>query len=194
MENRKVVLVVGAALFVGLMMGLLLPAFFDSNETPPRMSPQVAQPVPDVRPELDFSLKENELKRQLQKRPNDVGLLVQLGNTYFDSNRYPESIEAYQKALALQPENPDVLTDLGIMFRRNGQPEKAVESFKKAALLSSTHPQSRMNLGIVLLYDLKDPEGARKALEDYLRVSGNSPEADSARALIAQIEASGGTR
>jgi len=189
MENRKIVLVIGAALFVGLMTGVLIPSFFGSGEPPSRRFSQAAKPAPYVRSDPDYTLKISELKRQLQKNPGDVGLLVQLGNTYFDSNRYPESIEAYLKALALKPGNPDVLTDLGIMYRRNGQPEKAVECFKKAALLSPKHPQSRMNLGIVLFFDLKDPEGAREALEEFIKVAGDSPEADSAKALITQIEA-----
>ena len=192
MDNRRIYLVIGAALFAGLMMGVLFPRFFGSKETPPRMPPQAEKPAAGLPQAPDYTLKISELRRQLQKNPNDVGLLVQLGNTYFDSNRYEESIEAYRKALALEPKNPDVLTDLGIMYRRNGQPEEAVESFRKAALLSPTHPQSRMNLGIVLFYDLGDPEGARKALEDFIEVSGDSSEAQNARALIAQIEKSMG--
>ena len=193
MESRKVILVVAAALFVGLMTGILAPKFFGGKEQAARVPPPSASMAPEVPRRPDYSLKINELKRLLQKQPNDAGLLVQLGNTYFDSNLYRESIEAYEKALAIKPGNPDVLTDLGIMYRRSGQPEKAVESFREAARLSPSHPQSRMNLGIVLFFDLGDGDGARKALEDFIRVSGEgSPEAENARALIAQIEKTAG--
>ncbi|UCG37910.1 MAG: tetratricopeptide repeat protein, partial [bacterium] len=140
-------------------------------------------------PAPDYTLQIGELKRRLASNPNDVGLLVQLGNTYFDSNMYPESIEAYEKALALRPGNPNVLTDLGVMYRRNGRSDEAVKRFRMAMEADPNHPQSRMNLGIVLFYDLKDPVGARAALQDLLRVAPQGPQAESARQLLAQIEA-----
>jgi len=192
MEKRGIILVVGAALFVGLMAGILLPRFFGPEGPPPPMPSLVGEPEPAFPRGPDYTLKIRELKRQLQKKPDQVRLLVQLGNTYFDDNRYSEAIEAYSKALALEPGNPDVLTDLGIMHRRNGDPEKAAECFRQAALLSPDHAQCRLNLGIVLFFDLKDPEGAVRALEEFIGIVGDSPEAQSARALIAQIRAGSG--
>jgi len=188
MEGRKIVILVTAALFVGLMTGVLAPKFFGSRPEIARMPPGAALPAPQQAAGPDYSLQINELKRRLQSNPNDADLLVQLGNTYFDSNMYPESIEAYEKALALSPGNPNVLTDLGVMYRRNGQPDEAVKRFREAASISPTHQQSRMNLGIVLYYDFGDAEGAKAALRDFIRVVGNSPEADNARALIAEID------
>ena len=191
MESRKIIVLVIAALFVGLMSGVLVPRFFGRKPVVERMpaATTTTQAVPQAAGP-DYSLQISELKRRLQSNPNDVGLLVQLGNTYFDSNMYLESIEAYEKALALKPDNPNVLTDLGIMYRRSGRPEEAVKRFREAASISPNHPQSRMNLGIVLYYDLDDPAGAKEALEDFIKVVGNSPVADNARDLIAEIDAS----
>jgi Flp pilus assembly protein TadD len=192
MESRKIVVLVIAALFVGLMTGILAPKLFVGKQKavrmPPSSTPSTARQVGGP----DYSIQISELKRQLQSNPNDVGLLVQLGNTYFDSNSYNESIEAYEKALALKPGDPNVLTDLGIMYRRIGKPQEAVKRFRQAASVSAIHPQSRMNLGIVLFYDLGDTAGARIALEDFIRVVGNAPEADNARALLAEINNSMG--
>jgi cytochrome c-type biogenesis protein CcmH/NrfG len=189
MDNRKVILLIGAALFVGLMTGILAPRLLRPKQAVNRM-PTTAMPPPSTQAVPDYSLKINELKRQLESNPYDADLLVQLGNTYFDSRQYPESIDAYEKALALKPGNPDVLTDLGVMYRRNGQPLEAVRNFRKAASISPSHPQSRMNLGIVLYYDLGDPMGAKAALEDFLRVTGNPPDAENVRSLLKEIEKS----
>ena len=190
MDSRKIIVLVIAALFVGLMTGILAPKLFvGRQETMPR--PRVsAVPTTQQAVAPDYGIQINELKSRLQSNPNDFDLLVQLGNTYFDSNRYNESIEAYEKALALKPGNPNVLTDLGIMYRRVGKPEEAIKRFKEAASLSPVHPQSRMNLGIVLFYDLGDTAGARLALEEFIGVVGDSPEADNARALLAEIDKS----
>jgi cytochrome c-type biogenesis protein CcmH/NrfG len=194
MERRKIVILVVAALFVGLMTGVLAPKFFGGRPEVAKIPPGPGLPVPQQAEEPDYSLQIDALKRRLQSNPNDVGLLVQLGNTYFDSNMYRESIEAYEKALALNPGNPDVLTDLGVMYRRYGQPDEAVKRFREAAAISPNHTQSRMNLGIVLFFDFGDAMGARAALLDFIDVVGNSPEADNARALLAEIDNSMRTR
>jgi cytochrome c-type biogenesis protein CcmH/NrfG len=187
MDNSKTIVLVVAALFLGLMVGLLGPKMFGSKPVVQQVSQQA--PAPQQAPGPDYSLKISELKRRLQSNPNDVGLLVQLGNTYFDSNRYPESIEAYEKSLALRPGNPNVLTDLGVMYRRNGQSDEAVKRFRMAAEADPMHFQSRMNLGVVLFYDFRDSAGAREALQSVLAVYPQGPQADNARQLLAEIDA-----
>ena len=189
MDNKKTMIIVIAALGVGFMVGALGPKLFSSRPRGTTVVPQTQFPVPPVQsPVQDNSLKIAELKRILEKNPNDIGTLIQLGNTYFDSNMYVPSIEAYERALALKPGNPDVLTDLGVMYRRNGQPGEAVLTFRKAMKASSTHPQSRFNLGIVLYYDLRDINSAKEAFQDFLTVVPAGPQADNVKNLIAEME------
>ncbi|TNF45875.1 tetratricopeptide repeat protein [bacterium] len=191
MGNKNTFVLVIAALVVGLMAGILGPRMFGSR--PPGTSVVPAgSPPPAPVPSADYTLKINELNRLLEKNPNNVAVLVQLGNTYFDSNQYPESIAAYEKALALKPGNPDVLTDLGVMYRRNGQSDEAVLRFREAMRVGPTHLQSRFNLGIVLFYDFNDAAGAREALEDFLRISPSGGQADQVRQLLATLPPPGG--
>ena len=191
MNNSKTMVLVVAALFLGLMVGLLGPRMFGNRPAVQQVSQQ-APSQPQQAPGPDYSLQISELKRRLQSNPNDVGLLVQLGNTYFDSNMYPESIEAYEKSLALRPGDPNVLTDLGVMYRRNGRSDEAVKRFRIAAQADPMHFQSRMNLGVVLFYDFNDGIGAREALEEVLKIYPQGPNADNARQLLAAIDAQGG--
>lgn len=192
MDNSKTITLVIAALFLGLMMGILGPRMFGKKPDVQQVQQQAPMPQQQV-PGPDYNLQVNELKRRLESNPNDYALLVQLGNTYFDSNMYPEAIEAYEKSLALKPGNPNVMTDLGVMYRRNGQPGEAVDRFRRAAAADATHPQSRMNLGVVLFYDLGDPIGAKEALEGLLKVYPQGPNADQARQLMAEIDKAMGT-
>ena len=187
MDSSKTVILVVAALFLGLMVGILGPRMFGDKPAVQQVSRPAPMPQkPAAGP--DYNLQISELKRQLQSRPNDYALLVQLGNTYFDSNMYPESIEAYEKSLALKPGNPNVLTDLGVMYRRSGQPAEAIKRFRLAANADPTHLQSRMNLGVVLFYDLNDPLAAREALEGLLNLYPQGPISDQARRLMAEID------
>ena len=94
------------------------------------------------------------LEVQLATDPENVALLIRLGNTYFDSDQYAKAIAAYEKSLAIAPGNADVLTDRGVMYRRSGQPEKAVASFDAAISARPDHNNAYLNKGIVLVYDL----------------------------------------
>ena len=191
MNNKNTMVLVIAALAVGLLAGILGPKMFGSRPAGTKVVP-AGSPPPVQMPSADYTLKINELTRVLEQNPNNVAVLVQLGNTYFDANKYPESIAAYEKALALKPGNPDVLTDLGVMYRRNGQSDEAVLRFQEAVRSSPTHLQSRFNLGIVLHFDFNDSVGARQALEDFLKISSTGTQADQVRQLLATLPPAGG--
>src|SRR4051812_23601814 len=57
-----------------------------------------------------------QLTTILNSDPKNAVAAVQLGNTYFDAERYPEAIGWYEKAVALDPKNPDASTDLGVSY------------------------------------------------------------------------------
>src|SRR5438067_8575579 len=72
------------------------------------------------------------LKQTLEKNPNDVAALTQLGTMYMDAAKYPQAAEYFERALAVR-EDPATRTDLGICYKQSGQPQKAVEAFARAA-------------------------------------------------------------
>jgi len=110
------------------------------------------------------------LKAALEKDPNDLQTLIELGDAYFDTDRYQEAIEAYSKALTIDPKNLDVRTDMGIMYRKLGQFDKALEALRRAVQDNPKHINSRFNLGVVLKYDKKDFQGAMQAWEEFLKL------------------------
>jgi len=102
--------------------------------------------------------------------PDDADAWTALGNAYFDTGQNALAVDAYSKSLEIDPGNPDVWTDRGIMYRRLGNPEQAILDFEMAASIDPRHPMSRFNKGIVSYYDLDDPEAARAAFEEVLRI------------------------
>jgi cytochrome c-type biogenesis protein CcmH/NrfG len=128
------------------------------------------------------------LEAAVKNDPKNLTALIDLGNAYFDGNRYEQAIDAYKKALALDPKNADVHTDLGIMYRAVKNSDEAIKEFKEAAKINPTHKNSRFNLGIVLQMDKKDISGAASAWEDFLRVDPEGKQADMARAMLSQLK------
>ncbi len=94
------------------------------------------------------------LEREVKSNPNNSTAWLELGNLYFDTNKYKDSIQAYNTHLSLKPGSPGVLTDLGIMYRRSGNPSEAIASFDRALELNPRHEPARFNKGIVLYYDV----------------------------------------
>lgn len=94
------------------------------------------------------------LESEVKSNPDNSNAWLELGNLYFDSNKYKDAIQAYNKYLNLNPNNPNVWTDLGVMYRRDGNSNEAIVSFDKALELNPKHEQALFNKGIVLYYDV----------------------------------------
>lgn len=153
--------------------------------------PLVAQPPAAKEQDAQEQLRKKVagLEQMLSVNPNNVKVLVQLGNDYFDLHNYGQAIEQYRKALKIDPKDPDVLTDLGIAYRRTGKPQDAVQSFRKGLEVDPDHAMALFNLGIVLRDDLKDYPGALEAWETFLEKAGDSPHAVMVRPWVDKLRA-----
>ncbi len=112
------------------------------------------------------------LKEKLDANPGDTVSWINLGDSYFDSDRYEQAIDAYLKALELEPNNSDVLSDLGVMYRRSGKPKKAILTFDEGLRVDSSHTMSLFNKGIVLFYDL---DRKNEAIEAWTLLASIDP-------------------
>jgi len=162
-ENNKkpVILVAIFCILAGFIGGAGFSSFKlgkESSSADPAMPSQKETPV-------------DALKTEVMRNPGNGKAWIQLGNAYFDSARYLESIDAYSKALEIDPSNANVITDMGVMYRRSGQPQKAVAAFDRAIAADPAHETARLNKGVVLLNDLEDTKGAVAAWEGLLAVN-----------------------
>jgi len=172
-SRGNMILIAFVCLLVGFILGAAVAILKTSSQpmvapTAASMGPTTGGPGKNIT--VDYEEEIRLSKSILEKDPNNVQALINLGNVYFDTERYQEAIDAYSKALAINPKNPDVRTDMGIMYRKLGQFDKAVEAFRQAAQYDPRHLNSRFNLGIVLENDKKDFQAAIQAWEDFLKV------------------------
>lgn len=131
------------------------------------------------------------LLAQLKSNPNDADATIKLGNLYYDGQAYPQAIQYYEKALALQPKNADVRTDLGTAYWYTGDPDKAIASFQKALSIDPNHPGTLFNLGIVEWQGKKDPKGAVVAWEKLLQTNPNYAQKEQVQMLIERAKMHG---
>jgi len=111
-----------------------------------------------------------------------------LADWNYDRQNWPHAIEHYQETIARGADNPDVRTDLGNCFRFTGQPQQALEQYKIAQTENPMHENSLFNQAGLFAEVLHDDQQALTIAHEFLTRFPNSPRADAAKQLIAQIQ------
>jgi len=131
----------------------------------------------------------DQLKQALSTNPKSVDTLVQLGNTYFDAERWDDAIAWYKQAVALDPKNADASTDLGVSYYYSNRADEALAQFEHSLKISPTHTKTLLNKGIVLAFGKQDLRGAQAEWEKVVSLAPNSPEGQAARRALEGIAA-----
>jgi cytochrome c-type biogenesis protein CcmH/NrfG len=119
-----------------------------------------------------------------EQNPRDVKPRVELGNMYFDAERYSEAITWYEEALKINPSDPNVSTDLGVAYYYTNQPDKAVSQFEKSLAVDPKHTKTLLNMGIVKAFGKQDLNGAAEAWQQVVALAPDSPEGQAAKKAL----------
>jgi tetratricopeptide (TPR) repeat protein len=150
------------------------------DAAPAMPSPEQMKQMADtqVKPTLD----------RLQSDPNNLGLLAEAGNTYYDAQQYPTAISFYERALKVQPSNTSVRTDMATAYWYLGNADKAIEEFNKALSYDPKQANALFNLGIVKWQGKMDVDGALAAWNKLLETNPNYENKQKVMDLIAQAQ------
>ena len=170
-----------AGVFFGLLVGWMIGS---QQGRPPAAAP--AQPASSTAGQAQTARPFDEsraatLRAAIEKDRSDVESRVQLGNLYFDAERFPEATKQYEDALAINPKHVNASTDLGIAYYYMNQPDRALAQFDRSLAIDAAHTKTLLNVGIVRAFGKSDLDGAEKAWQRVLDVAPNSPEAALAR-------------
>ncbi len=183
-KKNETLLIIAVTLVAGILIGVLGAHLFSAPGRPVTRAPQGAPPA-----DVNLLQKIQMLEGVVKGDPANRNAWVQLGHAYYDTDQPVKSVQAYDKALALDPNDPDVLTDQGVMLLEKLQQfEAALENFKKAQKLNPQHAQSLFNQGIAYQFFLKDLPKAQKVWEEYLVKFPNLPNAQNARSNLEFIK------
>ncbi len=173
----------------GVLFGLIAGWIIGSQQT--GRTPGASRPAPQpagasgqpAAPALDEA-QVSSYKSVADREPSNATPRVQLGNLYFDAERYGDAITWYGEALKLQPNDVDVSTDLGVSYYYTNQPDRALEQFARSLALDPKHIKTILNLGIVKAFGKQDLEGAEAAWQQVLKLAPDSPEGQAARRAL----------
>jgi tetratricopeptide (TPR) repeat protein len=131
----------------------------------------------------------DQLKQTVSRDPKNVDALIQLGNTYFDAERWDDAISWYKQAVTIDPKNADASTDLGVSYYYSNRADEALAQFEQSLKISPTHTKTLLNKGIVLAFGKQDLRGAQAEWEKVVSLAPNSPEGQAARRALEGIAA-----
>ncbi len=130
----------------------------------------------------------NALKSVAQREPSNAAPRAQLGNLYFDAERYDEAIKWYGDALRLAPNDVNVSTDLGVCYYYSNQPDKALEQFDRSLKINPKHAKTLLNVGIVKAFGKQDLDGAAQAWQDVIKIAPDGPEGQAAKRALESLQ------
>jgi len=164
-------------------------------QPPPQTAAATSSPASsssNTRAAIVDDAKVNALKSVAEKEPKNAKPRIELGNLYFDAERYDDAIMWYEQAVTLAPDDANLSTDLGVCYYYTNQPDKALARFDASLKIDPKHVKTLLNLGIVLAFGKQDLAGATKAWEQVIAIDPNGPEGQAAKRALDTLKSAHG--
>lgn len=140
-----------------------------------------------VPPDHDALMNIQMLKDQLNKNPNDLNHLVQLGNLLYDKGDFKSAIEPYEKALALDPANTNVRNDYAVCFFNTGNAERAIAELNRILDADPRNITATFNLGVIHS-NIGKTDKAKNYFSKTIELQPNSEFAQKARSMLGSLK------
>jgi cytochrome c-type biogenesis protein CcmH/NrfG len=183
----------------GVVFGLVAGWIIGSQQATlrPGAAVQVAASAPASAPAASSSapapavLDENRVKALTavaEQQPANAQPRVELGNVYFDAERYTDAIKWYGDALKLDPKDVNVSTDLGVSYYYVNQPDRALAQFDESLKIDPKHAKTLLNMGIVRAFGKQDMAGAEQAWQQVMQLDPTGPEGQAAKRALDSLK------
>jgi tetratricopeptide (TPR) repeat protein len=130
-----------------------------------------------------------ELERQAKADPANSAVRVELGNLYFDAEKYDQAIPWYEAAYKLDPKNVNLSTDLGVAYYYTNQVDRALAQLDKSLAIDPNHLKTLLNQGIVRAFGKQDLAGAAESWQKVVAIAPNSEEGQKAKQGLDGLQA-----
>ena len=127
------------------------------------------------------------LAQAAERDPRDAKVRLDLGNLYFDAERFADAARWYEQALSIDPRNVDASTDLGIAYYYMNQPDRALQQFDRSLTIDPRHTKTLLNLGIVRAFGKDDLDGAAQAWQRVVEYAPDSAEGKRAKQALESL-------
>jgi cytochrome c-type biogenesis protein CcmH/NrfG len=183
----------GAVALVCVAAGVALGYLLHSLQPAPKNLPQppgMAGSINAGMPTLDRLKRMGDAQAQpllaeLQKNPNDAGLLAKLGSIYFRTRQFSLSADYYGRAAQVKPD-AETFVSLSNAYHYAGADERALDALNRALAIDPKCPDALFNLGMLRWQVKGDPKGAVDAWQRLLKTNPDHPRRAQVEAMIAR--------
>ena len=181
-------------LILGIAAGYLLhaPAVANANESISQVfAPTAATAPPQMPSAADMKRMADKqvapLLADLEKHPNDAGLLAKIGHNYMSAQQFQSAQQFYEKSVAAKP-NVDALNELAFVYAKLGDVDRGIASLNGALAIDPKNPQVLYNLGYFEWKGKADPKAAIAAWQAFLKAAPDSPRKAQVEEMLVQAK------
>jgi tetratricopeptide (TPR) repeat protein len=106
---------------------------------------------------------------------------VELGNLYFDAERFDQAIPWYEAAVKIAPDDVNASTDLAVAYHYVNQADRALAQLEKSLAIDPRHVKTLFNQGIVRAFGKNDFAGAAQSWQRVVELAPDSEEGRKAK-------------
>jgi len=182
--RRDAVVFTISGTFFGLILGWILGSQgVGPGTVRPQSAPAAVASSSQPLPQLD-ARRVTDLEQQANARPTDAAIRIQLGNLYYDAERFDAAIPWYLAALALDPSLIEASTDLAVCYYYTNQVDQALAQLDRSLEIDPRHAKTLLNQGIIRAFGREDLAGATASWEQVLAIAPQSEEGQRAKQLL----------
>ena len=137
----------------------------------------------------DAASAKSNLQKAVEVDPKLSAGYIMLGLVFNGLKDYPAAEKSLTQGLQLDPESADGHYELARTYWATGRLEDAEQQATKAAALKPDLPPVHVLLGNIQLRK-KDPAGALKEFQEYLRLDPKGPFADGTKTMVDKLQKS----
>jgi cytochrome c-type biogenesis protein CcmH/NrfG len=181
-----------AGILFGLIAGWIIGSQYESARRAPLSATPAAAAAPaaaqqPAAPPLDEA-KVTAFRSAAEKEPKNAAPRTQLGDLYFNSERFDDSIKWYEQALALAPNDVRVNSQLAMAYYYTNQTDRALQQLERATKVDPKHAETWLNLGFVRAFGKQDLSGAEQAWQQVIKLAPDAPEGQAAKRAIDSLK------
>jgi tetratricopeptide (TPR) repeat protein len=125
---------------------------------------------------------------QLKAEPNNLSLLINVANLYYDAKQYPTAVDFYARALKVHPADASVRTDMATGYWYMGDADHAILEFNQALSYAPNSPNTLFNRGLVKWQGKRDAAGALADWQQLLAANPDYQAKAQVEQMIAQVQ------
>jgi len=143
-------------------------------------APTSDNPAP---PPLDVQ-RATALEKTATSEPTNAAVRVELGNLYYDAQRFDLAAPWYEAALKITPGDIDASTDLAVCYYNVKQYDRALAQIDHSLSINPTHTTTLLNQGFIRAFGKEDLAGAAQSWQKVVDVAPNTADGTRAKQML----------